>query len=676
MLEISQISPRSDIIEQQRNMHQLDTSTSTSLKMVTIESSLVQSQTDEHKTDALSNRIESESYTSQHERVARSASPILNEIPSKSTIDDEENERNSKIEHLDTNDVEAFDGRYYNIIKPTSTGKTADASAEPAEITKSERMGKDLSIDSFLSKRGPRLDITSGSPFISPTNVIPMSPPIATISNHARQNPNPDIQDIITGIVKLLNGNVNVHANTQQQPSRRPISTRINNRGPPRISEAQPLPNDFVEHQPLQQQMQTSSLRPPPYPFDRPDGGPIRPFINGVPLPEQIVPSMQQNYRPGFVSQNRPPWHRPRPRPPITGSRRPIPPYQPIATMPEYHPEDDVQLTTSEVDTNTSGITAPDSSSGYEVEEDHNDDIEVTSVTSIDESSSATKVPNKKEEFSKKKDSKDKIKSAEKKPIIPVTQTDNFKPTVTTIFQSTSEINTSQYIASTITEKEATTSTPSPSSMSTLTSFIIESSIADEDSLTSSSSLASTTYLTSSTLEHHNTPKHSSYDLNQQIQPTATVIPTSSQPIDSSFPYHPRPGIVLDDPEFKPGGANRGPPRPRPQLSTPIIPPGYGEIFDVTLSAIQGPSGSGSLQTIKLKPYGENYGGSGNGGDIIVSPSGDEGFVSIDGKRTYLNLFGDSSETSTSIAITKTHITAAPHTNTAVKPSQIVSFKN
>lgn len=36
---------------------------------------------------------------------------------------------------------------------------------------------------------------------------------------------------------------------------------------------------------------------------------------------------------------------------------------------------------------------------------------------------------------------------------------------------------------------------------------------------------------------------------------------------------------------------------------------------------------------------------SGHPGDIIVSPSGEHGFVSIDGKRTYLNLFGGSTPT-------------------------------
>lgn len=604
----------------------------------------------------------------QHSRVERSASPILNELSSKSTYDD----NNAKFGHLESNDVEASNGRYFNLIQPTSSSK--DRSAEHGEITKSERMAKDLSMDSFLLKRGPRLD-TSGSP-ISPTHVSPMTLPIATQSNHPRQNPNPDIQDIITGIVKLLNGNVNVHANTQpqqqQQPSRRPYTTRINNRGPPRISEAQPLPNDFDQPP---QQVPTSTMRPPPYPFDRPDN-PVRPFINGVPLPEQIVPSMQQNYRPGFISQNRPPWQRPRPRPPITGgNRRPPPPpplqYKPIPTMPEYHPEDDVQLTTVEIDTNSTDPLLLESN-GYEVEEDHTDDIESSSVEQI--VAPSTKVPSKKEDFSKKKDKNKMTDKSEKKPIIPVTPTSTVhQPSFTTIIQSTSEINTSQHIASTsIAENIPET---------TLTSFIIESSIAD-NSYSSSSIITEHTPILISTSEKLDTPKHTIQEYTQ-ITTTSTQLPSSPHPLpafDSSFPYHPRPGIVLDDPEFKPGGANRQPTRQRPQIqpTKQVTPPGYGEIFDVTLSAIQGPSGSGSKQTIKIKPYGENYGGTGSG-DIIVSPSGEDGFVSIDGKRTYLNLFGDSSETSTIISSTH-RITpsavASSSSASAVRSTQSVSFRN
>lgn len=169
------------------------------------------------------------------------------------------------------------------------------------------------------------------------------------------------------GIVKLLNGNVNVQANTAPPLNRphRPLSTRINNRGPPRISDLPPLPTDF-ENPPDpstpssnvlpppptgQMTVPSSSLPstkiPPPYPFDlpHPNNPPIRPFLNGVPVPEQIVP-LGGGHRPngnGRPHGNRPPWHR-RPRPP---QRLPpnIPPYKP---MPPMDLGDEISLTSVE----------------------------------------------------------------------------------------------------------------------------------------------------------------------------------------------------------------------------------------------------------------------------------------------------------------------------------------
>lgn len=58
-------------------------------------------------------------------------------------------------------------------------------------------------------------------------------PPILQTVSPGRQA-NPDIQDIITGIVKLLNGNVNVAANTMR-PLRPIQATRYGDSRPPRF---------------------------------------------------------------------------------------------------------------------------------------------------------------------------------------------------------------------------------------------------------------------------------------------------------------------------------------------------------------------------------------------------------------------------------------------------------
>lgn len=68
-------------------------------------------------------------------------------------------------------------------------------------------------------------------------------------------------------------------------------------------------------------------------------------------------------------------------------------------------------------------------------------------------------------------------------------------------------------------------------------------------------------------------------------------------------------------------------------------------------------------------------------GDIITSPIGDEGFVSIDGKRTYLNLFGDPTNAPPIIpspvatkAISKTATGfAVPHVEKEKQPENVIA---
>uniref|UniRef100_A0A336KMW4 CSON011234 protein n=1 Tax=Culicoides sonorensis TaxID=179676 RepID=A0A336KMW4_CULSO len=628
---ISQISPKSDTLDNRLN-NEFDYSTSSSV--VELESSvIIESVKDQ---DDSGSRDEPD----KHMRVERSALPILNDVdPSLSSSFNEK--------QLDHNDVyRDKSGRYFESIQPTSV-------IESLNEGESLRTAKGLDEqDHFLSKRGP---LVSSGPQNNNLNNATLISQIASTNNKtsgSRQNNNPDIQDIITGIVKLLNGNVNVHANGQSGNNRRPSSNRINNRGPPRISESQPIPLDDNNG---------STNRPNvPYPFDRPDG-PIRPFITGVPIPEQIVPSMQQNYRPGFVSQNRLPWQRPRPqRPP---SRRPLPPYKPIP-LPEYKPEEDSTLHNSET-AHAQNISITNSGQVHETDDDESQfDIVVTEDEDVSTDVNDTTHPTESITDSNEDEDDHSISVSN------ITPTN----TITTIIQMSSEVNLAIPSSSSIlnstsinvsqSSKESVSSSPSTSEIEPSFTEQIQTTSAHFTSVTPSLETSINNKNLTSSKEIFTTPK-------QDVQTTvpARIEPTSTVTKSSSMVLHPRPGIVLDDPDFKPGGLARPhhPPhqhqRPHNQNGIPIQatrPPGYGEIFDITLSAIQGPGGGGTKQTVNLNNLGRPHLGVTNvdEADIIVSPSGDQGSVFIDGKRTYISLFGEETEKVPSIEPTKS--TTAP----------------
>ncbi|KAH8267098.1 hypothetical protein KR018_003735, partial [Drosophila ironensis] len=615
------------------------------------------------------------------ERVLRSASPILHERQAVGPND----------VHLPEDlDKDVSAGRYFHYnIKPTGT---FDGREEQPESTQQRiRAGKTLeqlpsssasgSAESFLG-RGDLRPLASGSPIrpspsSSATSATAAS---ATQAPHSpRQNGNPDIQDIITGIVKLLNGNVNVHANTQGV--RRPSASRINNRGPPRISEAQNLPIDYEAQKP------GTSMRPPPYPFDRPE----RPFITGVPIPEQIVP-----VRPGFVS-NRPPWYRNKPRPPIAtsvgGNRRPLPQYKPL-------PAPQVQATQQaqdQLDRDKSHGVEKEQPQQQEQPQAGDDAVQPTDTTYDSEFSNEDANAQYIEVSDQDTDASGgpggEVDDELQPPPAPASTTSNpptsppkkkhkHKPGgvkaddgYTTIIETSSVVHTvmgmsSTYVPMSMDSPAGPDLDPSTEEVIFMTANrtpVLESSATTPSSIASSSTQPLEIHPTSSKEMTTSTSTTTTTTPTTTSTTTTTTTTESAPPNNAntnatlpSAPYHPRPGIVLDDPEFKPGGRprpiNQRPPPQQPQnLPLPAVqptrqhlPPGYGEIFDVTLSAIQGPGpkGSGSQQTINIKPYGSygsGQGGSGGGGqgDIIVSASGDEGFVSIDGKRTYINLFGD-----------------------------------
>lgn len=142
----------------------------------------------------------------------------------------------------------------------------------------------------------------------------------------------PDVQDIISGIVHLLGGKVNLHAASAGVPEATPAppvpaaasssgpsmllrpqmlsaqSTRINNRAPPRLSEVpfEAIPLEAANSAgSTQQQPQLPfgiPFRPPVWPgaMSQKPGQNVQelPYGTGIPLPVQLVPPVAPSNRP------------------------------------------------------------------------------------------------------------------------------------------------------------------------------------------------------------------------------------------------------------------------------------------------------------------------------------------------------------------------------------------
>lgn len=256
-----------------------------------------------------------------HERHVRSANPVLHRTAS---LDDLLSYKNVG-DSLDTNDVE-MSGRIVQFIQPTRTVK--------------DNINDSVSGEVQGAPQGRSIPLTEPQKIMPTATMTTKFATLSSLPGKPRQA-NPDIQDIITGLVKLLNGNGNNQANTSPPVVRpvRPQPSRINNRGPPRITDVPALPPDFdmpappIPPPPLgQMQLPVTSTRmPTPYPFDIPpqNTSPVRPHINGVPLPEQLVPSTSK--RPGIHRPvTIPPWNRPPHRRPLPHRRPTIPHYKPL----------------------------------------------------------------------------------------------------------------------------------------------------------------------------------------------------------------------------------------------------------------------------------------------------------------------------------------------------------
>ncbi|XP_050591420.1 uncharacterized protein LOC126922673 isoform X2 [Bombus affinis] len=604
------------------------------------------------------------------------------------------------VDHIDGNNIEVKPGEYYHISPTTSESMSGEGLGAPQE---SKLLSEPHQLTGVSNQQAQYLQAIDQQrrarqeiPRIYSDHA---PPPILQTASPGYRQANPDIQDIITGIVKLLNGNVNVAANTVR-PLRPIQATRINNRGPPRISDVPPLPPDF----------DTPGMNPPPppdhpYPFEKPPAPdrplinqlpperPIRPFVNGVPLPEQIVP---QGNRPWT-------WNRP------GGNRRPIPPYKPLppstnSTLNREKEQDDKTSDKPHMDLKPE-LSSPEESSTKQAETDQTEAStnalehitkgqEENGKQKVKTESKTTERPinknttrNTEPEHSAKKETKyqvpskanttSTIQSSDKtsftkhvdspKPVIPLdvpikptkaskindpqgssSITNNEKPNnkaniskTSTKSYSTSTLNIETISSVQVIEptptKPVVQSTPVPTNNDSSNTASVSSTVVLEPSkmTESESTIASSVPTPTENLPSSFTKTPPAIE-KSVVHSASNTFSKSSAPTDR-YAYRPRPGIVLDDTLDYTGTQGLATQRP---YAPPRHPP-LGDIFDVTVSAIQGPGGGGSGEGVRVPVNG------GNADVILTSAIEGQGFVSIDGKRTYLNLFESSDRTST-----------------------------
>ncbi|KAF7992926.1 hypothetical protein HCN44_005707 [Aphidius gifuensis] len=582
---------------------------------------------------------------------------------------DEQATASKNVKDIDENNIESKPGDYFEFSTTTTTELSGEGQgALQVHLNLSEPQQP---VGLLQQKRHGRQEI----PRIYNNREIESS--MQTVPSNRQANP--DIQDIITGIVKLLNGNVNVAVNTVR-PLKPIQATRINNRGPPRLSDLPQLPQDF----------NTPGMNPPPpplapehpYPFEKPpperplinqlppapERPSMRPYVNGIPIQETTV----------STNTNRP-WTRPY----HTTNRRPRPPFKPL-------PNHNTNITIEKNEFTTSLSTDLSTNSDLSTEILNETIMEVTK-----------KPPKYQSPLKQDKINKDNtliLGGGEIQPIpIPIgtikphenindinhkiqesklntkelssTATTTTTSTTTSKIETTSSILNIQSTRSTIEIQpsivylESTTdnnknslisSSITPLTIIETTKLLEPSKIIEETNdkinifssipteelpikyQTSSSTTTSTTTAAATTTTILN-------KVERPIQRPTSMTTYQKPTLQNSYSqYRPRPGIVLDDTLDYTKSQSHATQRP----FNPPRHPQIGDIFDVTVSAIQGPGGGGGNQKDSVR-VSVNQGTA----DVIVT-SAVEGqkYVSIDGKRTYLNLFdGNNNNDETSL---------------------------
>ncbi|XP_042242419.1 uncharacterized protein LOC121879718 isoform X2 [Homarus americanus] len=524
---------------------------------------------------------------------------------------------------------------------------SADLRATPAQLNDVEMTEQ---YRGFLSRHYPPSSLTTYTTIVDHSNLR---------KTNRKSDPQPDIDDIIKGIVQLLGGNVKVTAAEVPQTRLTTFgnldvtSTRINNRGPPRLTHIpygilnSPVQTRPPIRRPVSSPANLPNLRPlpgrpqfvantrppflvplPPSLASRPLPPLQRPYATGIPLPIDLLPNSDEVYDtqpeitvnpviPGFPDYgdktlaSRPTAGE---SPHTTESSQTTPTLlhmAPTSLIPPPPP----QVDTEEIDNITTFATI--TSTTQLVAQILSDVLETsTSVSSIEPETSTTN--------SETNVATDVIPSTTSVPEV-----------------STTSVPISQDTAAATTTTTTTTTPPSQTTSETYllpsmldpTSTVTSTSVLDQEpqpTSTITTSTSSTTLSQSSATPSITTPTPL---LSIPRLPTPSYRPTGPPPPSLS---HPRPGVVLDDSQYRPG-----------QIITGTVVPydvgGPGDIFDVTVSAHQGfgPPIRGPPFRPRPPNSGQPYLSQGIAqGPLVTTPvEGNNGFVSIDGRKTYFDLF-------------------------------------
>ncbi|XP_063879067.1 uncharacterized protein LOC135110561 isoform X1 [Scylla paramamosain] len=493
----------------------------------------------------------------------------------------------------------------------------------------------------------------------APTLTTFMSVASRRPTEHRRSDSSPGIDDIIQGIVDLLGGNVKVTA--AEEPNTRLTtfgggvytSTRINNRGPPRFTNlpfellSSVLPTRLPIRPPVTPPSATHPGRPhfvantrPPFLAPLPPSlatraSPVvpKPFATGIPLPVDLLPPAPISDLPpevvttspaGSISEDTPPAAVP--------STTSI-----LLTSSTSQPT--LTTSTSSLSTLTSQfseLSTPSPSSPSPTSPPPT----TTSLTSSSSTPSSTTTTSESTTVSSPSttpSSRPTPAGPSEKPgtkvteaVTPQSNTADDSPT-----PASDTLTTSQAPGSTSNPQEAAPPRKPSPAPTMLEPSMLESSVTTVASFTEASLPSPTTSTQASLSSPTITTTVTTADAGPGPPPQATppLLPPSRPQPPAVATFAPRPGMVIDDHQYRPGEVITG-------VGVPHVMPAAGDVFDVTVSAHHG---YGSSPNTYRPPYGPPEpqalpAGSTEG--LLVNPAaGPDNFVSIDGRKTYFDLF-------------------------------------